>query len=466
MKTRNYLASLILALCFNPANASDGALATLVRAWREAPTPTHLTAINSYIATHPKEAPLAHLALGISAYEQHNYAAAIPLLKPLPLQLPAVADYAAYYLAAARVEAADATVTAADLALTRREAVPSPFAARSWILEARALKAANPEAAIQLLLSHYQDLPQPDADVTLADSYQAANNLPRAADYYQRVYFGYLTGDAATHAASALFLLKNTMGAAYPEPSGLLKLRRADRILEARDYLKAKSEYAALAATSDAARVRIGAADYQRGATNLAWPYLRDLTVPEGEADAERLYYLVECARQRNDDGDLQSALHRLADQYPKSSWRLRALTSAVNRYLLVNRTEDYVPLSRAIYEDFPTSPAAGLAHWRVTFQDWLHDRPDARVLLREQLRSYPTHSSAGAALYFMGRGYEQIREFGSARACYQRLAGAFENTYYAMLARGRLRAPEIASATPSADVTQDRKSTRLNSSH
>src|SRR5947207_5415117 len=126
------------------------------------------------------------------------------------------------------------------------------------------------------------------------------------------------------------------MGAAYPGPSILLNLRRADRLLETRDYLKAKSEYSALAATSDIARVRIAAADYQRGATNLAWPYLRDLSVPESEAEAERLYYLVECARQRNDDGDLQSALRRLADQYPKSSWRLRGLTSAVNRYLLV----------------------------------------------------------------------------------------------------------------------------------
>src|SRR5437763_7152678 len=143
MKTRTYLASLILALWFSGAQAADGPLALLVRAYRQAPTPLHRNQVVSYAAAHPKDAPLANLALGIAAYEQHDYAAAIPLLKPLPLQIPIVADYAAYYLAAARVEAADAAVTSADLALTRRDSVPSPFAARSWILEARALKAAN-----------------------------------------------------------------------------------------------------------------------------------------------------------------------------------------------------------------------------------------------------------------------------------------------------------------------------------
>src|ERR1700733_14300829 len=139
MKTRNYLASLILALCFNSANASDGPLAILVRAWREAPTAARRTAISNYLASHPKEAPLANLALGITAYEQRNYSAAIPLLQTLPAKLPLIADYAAYYLAAARVEAADYAPVATDLAaLHTGLPVPSPLTARSWILQARA----------------------------------------------------------------------------------------------------------------------------------------------------------------------------------------------------------------------------------------------------------------------------------------------------------------------------------------
>src|SRR5438270_12384861 len=134
MKIRNYLASLILALCFSSANASDGPLATVLRAWRDSPTPVHRSAVASYVAAHPKDADLADLALGISAYEQRNYASAIQLLKPLGARLPLIDDYVAYYLAAARVEAADVAGIATDLAATRRDSPSSPFAARGWIL--------------------------------------------------------------------------------------------------------------------------------------------------------------------------------------------------------------------------------------------------------------------------------------------------------------------------------------------
>src|SRR5690349_9958330 len=134
MKIRNYLASLILVLWFNATHsAATGTLGDLVRAYRDSPTPARRTAVTSYAASHPKEAPLAALALGITAYEQRDYPSAIALLPPVVAQLPAVADYAAYYLAAARVEANDLDRLSATLAPARRETPASPFALRSWI---------------------------------------------------------------------------------------------------------------------------------------------------------------------------------------------------------------------------------------------------------------------------------------------------------------------------------------------
>jgi soluble lytic murein transglycosylase len=453
MKIRNCSAILILALLFSCAIDASGPLAALVRAFRESPTPAHRSAINAYTSTHPKDTALANLALGIAAYEQHNYAAAIPLLQPLAAQLPAVADYAAYYLAAARVENAEYDSITRDLAPIRRAPVASPFVARSWILEARALKTSDAAAAVRVLTEHYTELPQPDGDIALADSYQAAGDVSRAAEYYQRVYYSYISGDAATRAAAALLTLKDAMGASYPRPAEGLQCRRAERLLDAREYVKARGEYSNI--PGDLARVGVGAADYLRGDVSVAGSYLRNLTVSEGEADAQRLYYLAECARRNSDDAALQSALQRLAALYPKSPWRLRALSSAANRYLLVNRPDDFVPLYRAIYQDFPTSATAPLAHWKVTFQAWLRNQADAPVLLREHLHNYPTHFTAGGSLYFLGRSFEQAHDYASARACYQRLAGSFENQYYAMLGRARLRSAEIATAPPSS-ISED----------
>ena len=177
--------------------------------------------------------------------------------------------------------------------------------------------------------------------------------------------------------------------------------------------------------------------------------------MPESEAAAERLYYLVECARRLNDDGAMMDAVQSLAKKYSKSPWRLKALQSAANRYLLVNRPDDYVPLYQAVYQDFPAEPLAGLAHWKVTFQAYLHDKADAARLLREHLQNYPEHPTAGAALYFLGRHAEEHGDAGSARACYQRLSDVFQNYYYAIQARKRLSRPEIAGAAPSADMAK-----------
>ena len=458
MTIRTCSAALILALSYSSLGAAPaaGSLATLARAYRESPSPARRSALTTYLAGHPKDAALVNLALGITAYEQKNYTAAIAALKPLQGKLAPIADYSAYYLAAARVESNDLDVTSADLAAAHRN---SPLNGKSWLLEARARKASAPQDAVRLLRERYAELPQPEGDVTLADCYQAANDLPHAAEFYQRVYYNYLSGAAASRAAVALLTLKDAMGAGYPSPGAAQLLHRADRLMEANDYAQAKKEYEGVAAQAggverDQALVRMGAADYLGGKIASAWPYLRGLEVADSEAAAERLYYLAECARRRDDDREMMSAVQQLAAHYRQSPWRLKALTSAANRYLLLNRPAEYVPLNQMVYQDFPAAPQAALSHWKVTFQAYLHDRDDASRLLREHLRQYPEHSTAGAALYFLGRLLERTGDVAGARACYRKLATAFENHYYAMLARERLKTAPPAGAA-SAEITQ-----------
>ena len=456
MTIRTCSAAIILALSYSLCGApATGSLAILVRAYRESPSPVRRAAIVSYIAGHPKDAALANLALGIAAYEQKNYPAAIAGLKPLEAKLAPVADYVAYYLAAARVDSNDFEVTAADLAPARRN---SPLNGKSWLLEARARKASAATDAVRLLREHYAELPQPEGDVTMADCYQAANDLPQAVGFYQQVYYHYLSGAAAARAAAALLTLKDAMGGDYPPPRPAQLLHRADRLMDAKEYAQARKEYQAAAQStgpeSDQARVRIGAADYFAGKTATAWPYLRDLAVADSDAAAERLYYLAECARWRNDDEQMMSAVQQLAARYQPSPWRLKALLSAANRYLLLNRPQDYLPLLRTVYQDFPNAPAAAQSHWKVAFQAYLHDQADAPGLLRDHLRQYPAHATAGAALYFLGRHMERSGDVAGARASYRKLATAFENHYYAMLARDRLKAAAPA-ASPSRDIAR-----------
>jgi soluble lytic murein transglycosylase len=336
----------------------------------------------------------------------------------------------------------------------------SPLSAKAWLLEARALETTRPAEGARILRELYAELPQPEGDLALADCYRAANDLVHAAESYQRVYYQYPTGAAATRAEAALLTLKDAMGNAYPPPPPRLMLRRPDRLLELREYALARSEYRSLVdqvagLERDQARVRVGEADYLKGSIKVACSYLRGLNLAASEAEAELLYEVGECARRQADDGEMMSTIDRLTRQYPKSPFRLKALVSAANRYLLVNRPDDYLPLYRAAYQDFPADPAAALCHWKVTFRAYMQGQPDAGGLLREHLRNYPAHATAGAALYFLGRRAEQESDFAAARTCYQRFPQAFENHYYAMLARERLRSPQVAGAAPSAETAR-----------
>ena len=450
----------LLALAAIPAPPPSG-LAVLVRANRETPSPAHRAAIDLWAATHPQDAQLARLGLGITAYEQKDFSGAIVQLSKLRGQLPQIADYIGYYLGAARVESKDLDGVVGELGPAHAAMPLSPFSGRAWILQARAVKERVPDEAVRLLHDHYAELPQPEGDVNMADCYLAAHDLPHAAESYQRVYFAFVTGDASARAAAAIGALKASMGAAYPAPSPQQMLQRAAKLMDAKIYPQARIEYKSLAgelsgADRDLARVGVGVADFWNGATPQAYPYLRDLELPESEADAERLDYLLECARRLNDDDELHAALERLERHYPRSLWRLKALLSAANRYLLVNQPADFVPLYQAVYQDFPTASEAAQSHWKVAFQAYLHDQPDAGRLLREQVRNYASHATAGAALYFLGRELEKERDVTSARACYQWLVRTWENHYYATLSRDRLDATrDLAVGAPSIEITQ-----------
>jgi len=421
--------------------------------------------VESYAAAHAadSEGALAQFALGVIAWEHREYRAAIDVLKKVQPRLPAIADYTAYYLAAARTEAKDGDRIAQDLLPVRKMELRSPLAGKSWLVEARAVSAGG----VQMLLDHASELPQPDGDLALADAHRAAGDLAAAVRVYQRIYSHYLAGDAVNRATAALNALKEQMGAAYPAISGELLLARAGRMVDGKQYVRARAEYLSLSqrfqgVERDQALVRVGAADYFNNRTREARHYLRGLQVA-GEADAERLYYLAECARRIDDDEAMMSAVRRLGAEFSHSPWRLKALVAAANSYLLVNRPDDYVPLYRAAYQTFPADPSAGLYHWKVTFQAYLKSTADAVQLLREQLLNYPAHNTAGAALYFLGRRAEQDGQHGDARAYYERLSRALTNHYYAVLARERLQQPEIARAAAAAGAVQFAASLKLN---
>jgi soluble lytic murein transglycosylase len=454
----SFLAALMIAPVF-PAAADD--LASLVRVYREKPSVAHRARIERFASQHPKDqsGALAHLALGVTSFEQKDYPLAIHHLKTAAARLPKIQDYAAYYLASSQILSKDSGEISKELAAVEAVQIASPLASKAAVLEAKAMvDLKNPAGAVRILSEHAGELPQPDTALTLATAYEAASDPLNAALFYQRVYFGYPDTDAATRASAALVLLKDSLGPAYPASSPAQMLGRADRFMAEHDYVRARQEYTGMirdltGLERDQARVRAGAADYLRGETAAASRYLETLDLEHSEADAERLYYLAECQRRANDDGERLETLKRLAAGYPKSPWRLKALVSAANHYLLENRPELFESFYRSVYQDFPDDPTAPYGHWKVTWNAYVHRRPEAAELLHEQLERYPADPRTGAAMYFLGRLSEGSSDFSAARAYYAKILSLYPNFYYAVRARERMADPKLVGAEPSATV-------------
>ena len=81
-------------------------------------------------------------------------------------------------------------------------------------------------------------------------------------------------------------------------------------------------------ADRDLARVRLGVALYNSRDTIGARRYLTSLQNLSADADAERIYYLFQCARRLKNELESTGALQKMAELHADSTWRLQMLIS------------------------------------------------------------------------------------------------------------------------------------------
>jgi len=389
--------------------------------------------------------PLGDLKSAAAAVDSKHYAAAIEQLKPLLKRLPKLADYTAWFLATAEFGVQDYAVVPAALDPVWRQQPPSPLAARATLLAVQAFeRSGDNDSATGLLRKNYALLPQPQGDLAMAVAFSAAGDDVSAAVYYQRVYYGYPASAEAAQAETASTRLRAQLGDRYPPVMPDAMLGRAVKLLDNGQAARGRKELEALVpqltgAERDAALVRIGVADYILNRTSVAHRYLAQLEVSSPDADAERLHYLLQCARRLKNQDEVNQTLDRLARLYPNSKWRLESLRASASHYLVENQLEAYEPIYRACYESFPKDPLAADCHWKVAWGHYLRRQTDAADLLRAHLRMFPASEDASTALYFLGRLAEGSQDSSTARGFYEEIAREYPNQYYAVLARERL---------------------------
>jgi peptidoglycan lytic transglycosylase len=438
-----------------PSFVFSQTLENLALAYRKNPRAQTRAAVLRYANAHPKDADgaLALLALGATEIDQRQFGDALQHLGAAQKRLPKLTDFTGYLGAAAEFNLRQFGDVEHSLKSVWDSSPPSPLQGKAVALQANAyLETKNARAAIDLVQKHQADLSESQAEDFLARAYEMAGDTASATSHFQRIYVEFPLSPEASDADAAMDRL------ARPDPKRLLA--RSFKLLDGGDYSRARKQLEALLPSlegtdRDLARVRIGVTRYQDRDYQAAYTYLRGLEVAPSEADQERLYYVLQCARHLDKEDEMTATLDQLSRSYPQSRWRLQGLTAVAGYYSLRNQPEKFDPLYRACYESFPSDPQAAACHWKAAWQQYLKDQGTAAPMLETHLRTYPSSENTTAALYFLGRVAEAKGDRSSAHAYYERLSASYPNYYYSVMARERLKDSSIASAENSPAVAQ-----------
>jgi soluble lytic murein transglycosylase len=195
IRARLFRPAHFLVACLLSASLLAGqSLESLASAYRDKSTPARRNAVLRFAAAHPRDASgaLALFVVGVTDVEGKDYKDAIQRLKAARGRLPQLADYISFFLGTAYLETEDFRAAVGEFNSVVSHSPESPRAVDAQLLAARSyLEDGSPQEAIRILKQLGGKMPQPQGDLALASSYEAAGDLASAAIKYQNVYYGF-----------------------------------------------------------------------------------------------------------------------------------------------------------------------------------------------------------------------------------------------------------------------------------
>ncbi len=279
-----------------------------------------------------KNGALALLLLGATEDDQRQFGDALTHLKAAAKRLPELADYVAYLSAVADSGLRQFNDTEPALQPVWQSTPASPLVTKAVLLQADSyLQGGNPAAAVTLVQQHLADLSTPQAELLLARAYEAQNNTERGRAALSKDLRRVSALERSIGRRSGTHPLSRHSARRFvcsrPEAGSWRGLHASRQGAHRICFPRLSGE------SFDLARVRIGAAAYLARDNEAAYKYLISFQATAPDAEAERLYYLLECQRRLNRLDEMNATLEKLTQSYPQSQWRLEALISVANYY-------------------------------------------------------------------------------------------------------------------------------------
>jgi soluble lytic murein transglycosylase len=416
----------------------------------EQPTPSAYAGVEHYALKHRADegGMLGHLVLGYSHLQAKEYPQAQKELKLAAARGGELSDYADFFLAQTAAATDDQQRVATLLKGFTEKHPDSLFDRQADLMRASSLLATGQNDEAVRLLESMRDS-KSDVELALGRAYAATGQTAKAVAVWNHIYAEMpLSAEAS---AAQLELVKVANQGLVSIPTLEQRRTRAELLMKGRRYDQAADEYRAIldSIRSDMSQeslqhelqVKLGGALYHSHKVDEAKSLLESVPASSEDYEPQRLYYLHEIARSKDDGDTERQILSDMMQKFPASAWLQDALLSASNMYLLRPDYKNAIEFYSAQFKLFPKGKFAPYSHWKAA---WLNlrtgNKDEAKRLMDEQMALYPAGQEIPATLYWRARLAEEDGDLDRAGDYYTFIQRRFAHYYYADLASERLR--------------------------
>lgn len=444
-----------------PPGSGSPALTTTREQARHATVPVE-DADAWFVPDHAPDAEEKALKAGADALARGQHARALTLVRAATAD-PVLGGYARLYQARAHVAAGnhDAARRTAD-ALALDASTPYLLQQARYLAAETAVSTGDARAAIAHLeaLLSTDPLDAPRALLALARAHEAAGEMQAADILYTRIYYEHPLATQAAEARKAL--AARTAGAPMMAERAVLEFGRGERLFNARERAEAQRAFEAALPhlTGDVramAELRLAELHVHAGRHAAARQALAAHL--KGPREAEARYFDLMALRGLGRHDAFVSAVRRLVDDHPDSSWAGDALNALGTYYILEDDDDAAARVFTELFDRHRTSAHAERAAWKAGWHAYRSGNfAEAIRIFEVAAGAFPRSSNRPSWLYWAGRAYAQSGDRDAFAARHETVLADYAHSYY-----GRQAARRLGIDTPTFTVARaaDRRSDR-----
>jgi soluble lytic murein transglycosylase len=396
-------------------------------------------------ASYPQSlaAVLGDLKKGVEYYSSERYALALQALPDdREVGETLLADYVLLYRAKSYLMMERSKEALSAFHLLQERYPGSPLIRDAIMGECQALlKLSDARSALTLLSSSKVEA-NSESLYYQAKSFEQAGEKGKALELYLQLYSRYPGNKFARLSEPSLLHL--SPGALTGGRNYAARLLRAENLLKSGDARSARLLLITLgrfgapdSRTSDRRLLLLAQAEQSLGRTSEALSKTQKVTAGDPDLHARAMSLQAACLRKLDRIQALLALRDKALKLYPQSP-DTEEICYSVATYFDVNYDNAKARQAyQLLYDSFPRGQRAERTLWKLALFSYFEKKySDAAAGFWKYLVQYSNPLSASSAMYWMGRCYEKLGDFGHAKYLYGRAEALGNNSYYGERAR------------------------------